>query len=304
VKRRIWLIVAFFALAPFSLDAQGSSQSSSDKTDESDRFVREHQGPSVSTEKSGSRRSENPCARVATLGAVIDGAFDGKRDEMRMVQPLLSDVDDEIWDELSDCANQTHKASERSEALRVSAFWERLRSEEFQKLYRDSVPVSAPACGDLERMYRIVKAAKYQNDASSKPDSGGAAVRKNLVDCANDSYRLNQGHPRSQETDAAEYLSIWTARNQDYLIARYNGLASDHSQLLESANDLVGKYNALLDDSEKERSIAMQAINANDSSVKSLERMVLFQSMQVRSMTCGGSSYSYGKWGTFNFECH
>lgn len=48
----------------------------------------------------------------------------------------------------------------------------------------------------------------------------------------------------------------------------------------------------------------MQAINANDSSVKSLEHMVLFQSMQVRPMNYGGTTYSYGKWGTFNFECH
>jgi hypothetical protein len=65
--------------------------------------------------------------------------------------------------------------------------------------------------------------------------------------------------------------------------------------LLESANELVGRYNALLDDYEKERSLAMQAINANDSSLKSLERIVLFQSMQARPMNCGGTSYSYGK---------
>ena len=74
--------------------------------------------------------------------------------------------------------------------------------------------------------------------------------------------------------------------------------------MLESANGLVGKYNALLDDYEKERSLAMQAINADDSSLNSLERMVFFQSMQVRPMNCGGTSYSYGTWGTFNLECH
>jgi hypothetical protein len=53
-----------------------------------------------------------------------------------MIRPLLTDPEDTIWDELIDCANQTHQASERSEALRVSAIWERLRSEAFQKLYQ------------------------------------------------------------------------------------------------------------------------------------------------------------------------
>jgi hypothetical protein len=244
------------------------------------------------------------CKTVDTMAPLVDGAFDGREKETRMLTTLLTDPEDSVWDELTDCANGTRRPSEASEALRVSAVWERLRSEAFQKLYRDSAPVSAPACADLERTYSIVKAANDQSDTSSKPDNRGVAIRKKLIDCANESYRLNQSRPRPQEADAAEYLSVWTERNQKYLIASYNDLVHDYNQLLESANELVVKYNVLLDDYEKERSLAMQAINANDSSLKSLERMVLFQSMQVRPMNCGGTSYSYGKWGTFNLECH
>jgi hypothetical protein len=246
---------------------------------------------------------KNPCKTLATMAPLVDGAFDGQKNETRMIRPLLTDPEDTTWDDLTDCANGTRKPAERSEALRVSAVWERLRAEAFQKLYRDSVPVSAPACTNLEKLYSIVSAAKDQS-AALPPDSRGVAIRKDLIDCANDSYRLNQSRPRSQEADAAEYLSAWTEKNEDYIIARYNELAGDHNQLLAGANDLVEKYNALLGDYEKERSLALQAIHANDSYVHSMERMAFFQSMQAQPVNCAGTSYSYGKWGTFNVECH
>jgi hypothetical protein len=110
-----------------------TSQSTTEKPDELDTFVREYR---KSTAKPG---TSNPCKKVDTLAVLIDGAFDGQKNEVRMVRPLLTDPEDTIRDELTDCANGTRRPSEASEALRVSAIWERLRSGAFQKLYRDSI---------------------------------------------------------------------------------------------------------------------------------------------------------------------
>jgi hypothetical protein len=73
--------------------------------------------------------------------------------------------------------------------------------------------------------------------------------------------------------------------------------------LLAEANALVAKYNTLADDYEKLRTLTRQAISANDAYITSLERVTLFQSLQARPVNCSGTSYSYGKWGTFNMGC-
>src|SRR5579863_8883326 len=73
------------------------------------------------------------CDRLTKLGLVMDRLYGNPVDEILAAiegvgqKPDSPAVDldaDPVWDELMDCANQTHNGPERAEALRVTAMWE------------------------------------------------------------------------------------------------------------------------------------------------------------------------------------
>jgi len=84
---------------------------------------------------SKSSPSASACKTLATTAALVDGAFDGKTNEPRMLAPMLSDPDDPIWNILIECSEATKKPFQSAEALRVAAMWERLRADMFRKMY-------------------------------------------------------------------------------------------------------------------------------------------------------------------------
>jgi hypothetical protein len=79
------------------------------------------------------------CKTLNSIGALVDGAFDGQKNETRILAPMLKDPDDSIWDTLIDCSQATTKASDRAKVLRVIAMWEFLRAEAFQNMYLEEV---------------------------------------------------------------------------------------------------------------------------------------------------------------------
>jgi hypothetical protein len=93
------------------------------------------------------------CKKLGALGDLIDPTeWDAQGNpiynETRIAAAITADPGDSTWDTLIDCYEGTRKPSERVEALRVAAQWERLRADAFQKSYRDTAaaqPVSAPA---------------------------------------------------------------------------------------------------------------------------------------------------------------
>lgn len=89
----------------------------------------------------GKATQGNPdaCKTLGTIGTLVDGAFDGQKDETRILTPMMSDPDDSIWDTLIGCSDATTKASERAEALRSAAMWEWLRAQLFRKMYLEAV---------------------------------------------------------------------------------------------------------------------------------------------------------------------
>jgi hypothetical protein len=87
--------------------------------------------------------NSDACKTLGTIGALVDGAFDGQKNETRILTPMMTDPDDSIWDTLIDCSDATTKASERAEALRSAAMWEWLRAQAFRRMYLEVAAASA-----------------------------------------------------------------------------------------------------------------------------------------------------------------
>src|SRR5713226_8050671 len=126
MRKWIYLLVPFLLLA-FSTPAQ---QKSTDPLDQLRRAT-------------AALRAKTRCKNLGTLGAVVDGAFDGQKTESRMLTPMMTDPEDSIWDTLIDCSEATTKPSERAEALRVAAMWEWVRAQAFRRLYLQEVALNA-----------------------------------------------------------------------------------------------------------------------------------------------------------------
>jgi hypothetical protein len=56
--------------------------------------------------------------------------------------------------------------------------------------------------------------------------------------------------------------------------------------------------------SNKRRSNDLVRLSSSESYARSLQRAVLFQSLEKKSLNCTGTAYSYGTWGTFSADCH
>jgi len=61
-------------------------------------------------------RAKTPCKNLSTLGAVVDGAFDGQKNETRMISSVVKDPDDGIWDGLRAAIRKTERG--RSQEFR------------------------------------------------------------------------------------------------------------------------------------------------------------------------------------------
>jgi len=236
---------------------------------------------------------------LSTTGDLVDGAFDGKRNEIQMLGSMTTDPDDSIWDSLVDCAETTKRPSVRAEALRVAGVWERLRAEAFRKLSVDKQTISAAACEHLDKLESRVKEVSGGQSART-PVSDYAAVLDSLTNCANESHRLNQGKPQSEEARARLLMTAWDSWNK---VAAYRALAADYDQLVGEDEKLVNQYNTLVRDYNGLLEHAREAFSANDAYIRSLEGVVVLQSLQRRPLNCSGTSYSYGKWGTFSADC-
>jgi hypothetical protein len=248
---------------------------------------------------------------LKSIAAAVDKYFDEENDAiLAMIRgsdspgpTVASDQPDTIWDTLVDCSRETKSSSQRAEALRVSAIWEKIRADNLQKLYSAAQPVGSPQCRNLDRINDIVIVAQRQKDGE-QPETGGILVRKELLDCANASYRLNQGKPRSEEAAALWNLASWTDRNQRDLVHRYNALVREYNELHAHDDSMVTSYNTLAGDFERLLAAASRYLSSSDSYTRSLERAVLFQSMERKPLNCTGTGYSYGTWGTFSADCH
>lgn len=243
--------------------------------------------------------SRSACRRLGELTALVDGAFDGQKDELQMVDSLAMEPDDVIWDEMVDCAESTKRPAQRAAALRAIAIWERLRAETFRKIRVDEQPIPAAACKGLDGLESRVKEVSGGGMAPV-PVSDYAGVLEPLSKCANESRRLNQGKPQSEEARARLLMTAWDSWNK---AVAYRVLAVDYDQLVAEDERLVNQYNALVRDYNGLLEHARKAFAANDAYIRSLEGVVMLQSLQRKPLNCSGNSYSYGKWGTFSVDC-
>src|SRR5579863_4708504 len=161
------------------------------------------------------------CKHLEGLGTVIDDAENkGKVDHILAATvgvdsyfgDLSPDDPDSTWDELVECANQTHDDSERAEALRVAAMWEHWRAALFKKAYRDALPVPTPACKDLDRLRLDVDAGWPM------PDGAGSyhfppnyrfpgdlnQIKTRLTKCVVESQKLNRNKPVPEYVRASQ----------------------------------------------------------------------------------------------------
>jgi len=169
------------------------------------------------------------CKDLETTGIAVDKLFDdpilaaikGARPSHATSSPDSpgGNIDqDSTWDNLIDCANQTHNESERAEALRVAAMWERWRTENFreQSLTASAPPVHPASCDNLDQLRARVKAVTDEEPSStiSHPmqdyDSTLDALRK----CMNESVRVSKDKPDERYWSAVTLLSLelWEAR--------------------------------------------------------------------------------------------
>src|SRR5438094_3810329 len=172
------------------------------------------------------------CKRLGTLEDLVDG-----ENETEIAAAIAADPGDSTWDTLIDCYEGTRKPSERVEALRVAAQWERLRADAFQKSYRDTAaarPVSAPACKVLNKLDAQTKAimpTKETIDDGSyqRPDNFGEILAP-LIACSTESKRLNAGKPVPEyvqaDTDLAMLSHADHVANENRLWLAANGRAA------------------------------------------------------------------------------
>ena len=123
------------AQQPKGTVATPANQSTS--TNDLDRFVQSY-------------RKGDACKDLKSTGVAVDKLYDKEGFPIfdlvdvagRHYGPASADDPDSTWDELIDCANQTHSGSGRAESLQVAAMWELWRAESFQKAYRVAFPLS------------------------------------------------------------------------------------------------------------------------------------------------------------------
>lgn len=165
------------------------------------------------------------CKDLETTGIAVDKLFDEDAD------PILATIkgagpshaafspdnmggnidEDFTWDNLIDCADQTHSESERAEALRVAAMWERWRAEQFQKAYRGVLPIPAGMCKDLDKLGSEVTAgwpkhgpSDYQFPPNYRFPGDFNQVQTQLANCAIESRELNKNKPVPEYVRASE----------------------------------------------------------------------------------------------------
>ena len=252
--------------------------------------------------------------RPFSLDPRIDDTFNDQKnapDVLPTVKERILANDDPGWNTLIDCANATRKPSERAEALRVAAMWESLRAQAFQKLYLDAQPIKATSCKNLDVLDATVKAfwdslKKSGSDArfGPLPVFPPAKEYKEVMDalaaCANESATLNQGKPPwPEEAKSKLLIRSWDLAHE---INEHRILTQLYVQVDAEADDLVIRYNGLAKDYNDLLEHAQKTAAINNAYIRSLQGVMFLQSLQTPTITCGGTSYSYGTWGTFSLD--
>src|SRR6516225_7257211 len=146
------------------------------------------------------RRKARPtvpvCADLGTEGTVVDKLFDDQGnpvfdlvdDAGKPYGPLSPDTPDSLWNRLIDCASQSHNESERADALRVAAMWERWRAESFAKQRREAKLVHPASCDNLDQLKDTVSTvtAVSPESASARSMDDYPAIVEALKSCVND----------------------------------------------------------------------------------------------------------------------
>jgi hypothetical protein len=182
------------------------------------------------------RRKARPtvpvCADLGTEGTVVDKLFDVEGnpvfdlvdDAGKPYGPLSPDTPDSLWNRLIDCANQSHNESERADALRVTALWERWRAESFAKQRREAKLVHPASCDNLDQLRDTVSTvtAVSPESASARSMDDYPAIVEALKSCVNDITNLNKARPseRYRATVALLSFQLWDARRAEAALRR------------------------------------------------------------------------------------
>src|SRR5690348_9127011 len=145
--------------------AKSSAGTSKQAPDDLDTFVRQYHARKLQ------KTATAACKDLKALGDAVDRLYESPtaKDVLDSIDrqfgeppiQLSADGPDPSWDELINCANQTHSESQRAEALRVAAIWEQWRAEHLQNAYRDTLaklPVTTLECKDLTQLAARTKA--------------------------------------------------------------------------------------------------------------------------------------------------
>jgi hypothetical protein len=244
------------------------------------------------------------CDQLTRLGLVMDRLTGNPVDEILAAidgvgqnpdPPALDGETDPVWNELMDCANQTHSESERAEAWRVAAMWEGWRAEQFRKMYRKAEPTPVAECKGLEKLDAQTKAispTKEDLDTYRLPGSFNQIVTS-LAECRDAARRVSPSKPHPQfvlaEEDLAMLNHAWHVDQENRTLAEANAVVSDYNRLVGAHNELVErlKRNERLDRAY----------------IDSLEATILMQSLSPRQTSCVGTFYNYGTWGAATSTC-
>jgi hypothetical protein len=214
MKPTTWAVVLLIGVAIRASAQQPGSQGQNTRssrgpgttkqtTDDLDTFVQRYQ---AKQKKTAPPATVPACDPLTKLGLVMDRLYGNPVDEILAAivgvgqkpdPPAMDGEADLVWNELMDCANQTHSGSERAEALRVAAMWEGWRAEWFAKQQREARPVHPDSCDNLDQLRARVKAVTVEepSSATTHPMPDYDSTAEALWKCANDAVRLNKINP-------------------------------------------------------------------------------------------------------------
>jgi hypothetical protein len=214
---------------------------------------------------------------------------------------MMTDPEDSIWDALIDCSEASKKPSERAEALRVAAMWERMRAESFKEAYIAAQPRHVSACQTLDELKARVRAITAEEPtATTKPAPDYGSTWNALVKCVNESIRSNKDGHQSEEGWATALTYEWQAWE---LRRQTASLKATYDDLFTRANSLVRDYNSLVDRHNSFVATISEHERSSDAYAQALQHLALFESIQRPAVRCTGTFYTYGTWGTVTSGC-